>query len=135
MDSCSHRHHGVEGLSAAQAVQLLLQSTWGSTEPSAALELDVARLPGQAAGCLKMAAEKVSARHCPELDYCNWPALAALTDQVDQQLGWGLEVVQPTMHPLEPGHPRLHNQTLVRAATTSAPAAPGNGFGSTSSSL
>jgi len=82
-----------------------------------------------------MAAEKVSARGRPGLDYCNWPALAALTDQVDQQLGCSLEVVQPTMLPLDPGHPTLHCWTLARAATTIAPAAPGKGFGSSSSSL
>jgi len=81
-----------------------------------------------------MAAEKVSARGHPELVYCNWPALAALTD-VDQQLAWGLEVVQPTMLPLDPGHPVLHSQTLARAATTSASAAPVKGSVSTSSSL
>ena len=108
MNSCPHCCLGVDGLSAAQAEQQLLQSTWGATELSAALELDVAQLPGRAAGCLKMVAEKVSARHYPELDHCSWPALAALTDQVDHQLGWGLEVVQP-MLPLDPGHPWRHH--------------------------
>ena len=62
---------------------------WAAMEPPAAQELEVALLQGQAAGCSMMVAAMVSAKGHPAMDYCNWPALAALTDLLDQQLGCG----------------------------------------------
>jgi hypothetical protein len=44
-------------------------------DPPAALELEV-----QAAGCLKMLAVEADARGRPELDHCNWLALALMEE-------------------------------------------------------
>jgi len=123
----------VAGWSADPTAGQLAQSTVAATEPSAAAmdppaaqELEV-----QAAGCLKIVAVEASARCRPELDHCNWLALAALMRKMHLQAVGGSatqDLVQPRMHPLDPGHHWLHHWALVRAAMPGALAAPGNGM-------
>ena len=82
MGSCPHHHLGVAGWSADPTAGQLAQSAGAAREPSAAamdppaaLELEV-----QAAGCLKMLAVEADARGRPELDHCNWLALALMEE-------------------------------------------------------